>query len=348
MTKTNSIPEENHYYYMGEEVKLEKKIAKISRIEVNNENVDLIRQGKVSNNGYMYLGRVVFPSLLFTLEIPILWNKEHSFPFAILAGESQDGGFCNLKITSPTEEEDNGVKAILDLKTAAIQAFCKRTGLPAPKRDKNAGGSCSSCKHKRRVFVLEEGEHREVCALDGSIIDSSWKKFNKEMEVKDRGLMGKKEHDTFTYEHAIESPIEGAKDGRYKYKSTFKSIYTDDSVNCPYYAAWFHHAKTNKWITSYSRELPWEGTYIIGSEVVVDTSDVLNPEDLRAEQIDKALKKAGLNREILNLMATHPKTTNATREDLVALVKSVAKCRLTQNTIDILVDEIVHLASENK
>lgn len=85
MTKTNSIPEENHYYYMGEEVILEKKIAKISRIEVNNENVDLIRQGKVSNNGYMYLGRVVFPSLLFTLEIPILWNKEHSFPFAILA-----------------------------------------------------------------------------------------------------------------------------------------------------------------------------------------------------------------------------------------------------------------------
>ena len=47
-------------------------------------------------------------------------------------------------------------------------------------------------------------------------------------------------------------------------------------------------------------------------------------------------------------MATHPKQPMQQEKILLHLVKSVAKCRLTQHTIDIIVDEIMHLATENK
>ena len=59
--ESNSIP--GTIDYEGGEVLIPKRYVKISRIEVKDENVDLIRQGKVSN-GHTYLGKVVFPGTL--------------------------------------------------------------------------------------------------------------------------------------------------------------------------------------------------------------------------------------------------------------------------------------------
>ena len=328
----NNIPGEIDYE--GGEVLIPKRYCKISIIQTNDANLEAVLKG--FNPKTAYLGKVVIPGTLFTLEIPILWNSDYSFPYALLAGESK-GGFCSLKITD-LNEEDNGVKAIFDLKTAAVMAFCRYTGLTSPKREK--GGSCSSCKHRRYVEV--DGEKREVCALDGSIIDSSWKKFNKEMEVKDRGLIGKKERDTITYEHAIENPLAGAKDGRYKYKSTFKSIYTDDSVNCPYYAAWFLLADSNEWIKRESKELPWDGAKIIGSEVIVDVSDFLDPKEIHEEEVDKALEKIGINRNVLKLIATHNELGDS-EDEIGEVLESVAKCKIKEETKSLLVKEILHI-----
>jgi len=329
--ETNNIP--GAIDYEGGEVLIPKRYCKISIIQTNDANLEAVLKGV--NPKTTYLGKVVIPGALFTLEIPILWNLDYNFPYALLAGESK-GGFCSLKITDPNEE-DNGVKAIFDLKTAAVMAFCRYTGLTSPKREK--GGSCSSCKHRRYVEV--DGEKREVCALDGTIIDSSWRRFSKYIESTDRGLIGKKEKDTLTYEHAVNSPNKESKNGRFKHKATIRKNY-DEVVNCPYYAAWFLLADSNEWIKRESKELPWDGAKIIGSEVIVDVSDFLDPKEIHEEEVDKALEKIGINRNVLKLIATHNELGDS-EDEIGEVLESVAKCKIKEETKSLLVKEILHM-----
>ena len=317
----------------GTDVLVEKRNCKVTEIQVKSNNVNAIKKGGEPISSY--LGKVVIPGVLFKLEIPLMFNKKHRFVYAILSGENN--GFCNLKLMDPGDEGMNETKAILDLKTAAIQIFCECTGLPAPCRD--GGGSCSSCKHRRKAKIQnDDGKmvRHTVCGLDGLVVDKDWHKLQKHVEVTDAGLIGKKEKSTITYQHSDQSPYTNARKGRYKNKTTMKSNMTDEVCNCEYYAAWFHIAKEDKWITGISRQLPWDGNRVIGSEVIVDACEFIN---MSKDEIGKMLDKIGLSKKVLKKLAD----SGEDEEVLAETIKLLIGRELDNEEMELLLEEILNL-----
>lgn len=317
----------------GTDTLVEKRYCKVSEIQVNKKNVDIVKKGGEPNSSY--LGKVVVPGVLFKLEIPLLFNKKYKFVYSILAGENN--GFCNLKLVDPGDEGMNEVKAILDLKTAAVQILCEYTGLPAPSR--NGGGSCSSCKHRRKAEI-QDGDGKmvrhTVCGLDGLIVDKGWHKFQKYIEITDMGLIGKKEKSTVTYEHSNKSPYLNSRNGRYKKKSTMKSNMTDEVVNCKYYAAWFHISKKDKWVKSESRQLPWDKARVIGSEVIVDAGEFI---DRSKNEIDRLLDKLGFSHKVLKKLVE----SGENEEVLTETIKLLTENELDDEEMKLLLEEIMEM-----
>ena len=317
----------------GTDVLVEKRCCVIAEIQVNHQTVDIIKKGGEPDSSY--LGKVVIPGVLFKLEIPMIYNKKHEFVYAILAGENKSG-FCNLKIVDPGDEGMNETKATLDLKTAAIQIFCEYTGLPAPTR--NGGGSCSSCKHRRKAEIQDDDGKlvcHIICGLDGLVVDKDWHKFQKYIEVTDTGLIGKEEKSTVTYEHAEQSPYLNSINGRYKNKSTMKSNMTD-VCNCEYYAAWFYKAEEDKWIKKESRRLPWDGTKVIGSEIIIDASEFI---DKSEDKIVKLLDRLGFDRKVLEKLAN----SGEDKEVLIKTIKLLTKNEITDKEMDLILEEIMKM-----
>jgi len=327
ISKTGNVEAE------GTDVLVEKRYCEVTEIQVNHENVDVVKNGSEPDSAF--LGKIVIPAVLFKLEIPIMFNKKHEFVYAILAGENN--GFCNLKVVDPNDEGMNETKAILDMKTAAVQIFCKYTGLPVPSRD--GGGSCNSCKHKRKAEVTEkDGEivKHAVCGLDGLIVDKDWHKVKKFVEAKNTGLVGKKEKTTMTYEHSEESPYLSSYKGRYRDTANMKSRYTDEGVNCEFYAPWFHIAKEDKWVKRESRRLPWEENKVIGSEVIVDASEFI---DRSEDEISKVLAKLDFNRKVLRKLAN----SGEDEEVLKETIKLLTENELDDEKIEMLLKEIMEI-----
>ena len=317
----------------GTDVLMEKRYCEVTEIQVKQKNVDVVRKGGEPDSSY--LGKVIIPGMLFKLEVPLLFNKKHEFVYAILAGENN--GFCNLKLMDPGDEGMNETKAILDMKTASTQIFCEHTGLPAPTRD--GGGSCSSCKH-RRIAEIQNDEGKmikhTVCGLDGLVVDKGWHKLQKYVEITDTGLIGKKEKSTTTYEHAEQSPYLNTRNGRYKHKPTMKSNHTDEVCNCEYYAAWFHVAKSDKWIKRESRQLPWDKAKVIGSEVIVDAGEFI---DRSENTVGKLLDKLDLTEQVLKQLAE----SGEGKEVLAATLKLLVNKELDDKEIELLLEAIMEM-----
>ncbi|MFW5855984.1 MAG: hypothetical protein ACOCVB_01790 [Bacillota bacterium] len=326
----------------GTDSLVQKRYCRVTEIQINDDSVDDLLKGKEPSSSY--LGKVVIPGTLYKLEVPIMFNKKYRFIYAILAGESKEG-FCNLKLVDPEGEGMNETKAIKDIKTAAIQIFCEYANLPVPER--NGGGSCDSCKHKRKAEITsKDGEmvKHTVCGLDGLVVDKDWHKFKDYIEIKDTGLIAKKEKTTTTYEHAQESPYRNARNGRYKNSTTMKSNHTDEVVNCPYYAPWFHIAEEDKWIKRESRRLPQEGSRIIGSEIIVDAEEFIDKrQEKSGSELEKLMDEMGLAYKILEKLAQSGED-KAVLEETLQLLSSGD---LEEERLELLIEEIMDIRENN-
>jgi len=320
----------------GKETLMEKRYCRVSQIKVNQESIEQLKEGKELESSY--LGKVVIPGTLFKLELPILYNEENDYIYAILAGENKKG-YCNLKVNTPGKEGKNETKAIKDIKTASIQVFCAYTNLPAPKRNSKGSGSCSSCKHRRKAEIQnDEGKmvRHILCGLNGMVVDKDFHRLKKYVEMTDTGLVGKKEKSTITYEHSNQSPYLNARNGRYKKKTNMKNNHTDEVCNCKYYAPWFHVAKEDKWVTGESRRLPWNESKVIGSELIVDAGKFVSRSE---DEIDKLLDKLGFNRKMLKKLSNSGEDENVLEETIKLLVEN----EVDDEEMELLLEEIMKM-----
>ena len=321
----------------GKETLVEKRYCAVEEIKVNQESIERLKEGKELESSY--LGKVVIPGTLFKVELPILYNEDNDYIYVILAGENKEG-YCNLKVNTPGEGGKNETKAIKDIKTASIQVFCEYTNLPAPERSNNSSGSCDSCKHKRKVKVTEKDGQvvkHSVCGLDGLIVDKDWHDLKQFVEAKNTGLVGKKEKSTITYEHADESPYLSARKGRYRNTDTMRLKYTGEGANCPYYGAWFHIAKEDKWVTHRSKELPWKENKVIGSEVIIDADKFIERKDKTKLQI--LLEKLNFSYGVLEKLAN----CGEDKEVLVETIKLLTEKELDKKEMELLLEEIMDM-----
>lgn len=336
--------------YSGKNEDITKRVVSVKRIATKDESIARVKAGDIAPNGKaIYLGKVVVDAGAIELPITIMYNQKYGYTFAIFPGKSKDYGYS---ITVNGVEESDKMKSTLDLESAAVQAFCESTGTPQSKRD--GGGSCSSCKH-RRYAELHDHETGEVkrhtlCYLNGMIVDKDWHKLEKHLEETDNGLVAKKEKSTATYEHAHNSPNLGSKNGRYKKKGSLRKQHTDEVVNCPYYGAWFK-TQDEEYIKKGSRELPFyidnseEKTrlYINGSELLVDITEVIDPEKIERKRINEKLKSLGFGFVQIKKLAASCKD----REAADKAVK-IMKPNVTEETHELIVNEIMAMREKER
>lgn len=334
--------ENNTILFSGRNEDIEKRVVKVKRVTTNESSVEAAKNGSYDQGGKnLFLGKVVFDTGTMELPVSIFFNVKFAYVNAVFPGQYKG----KYQITVKAVTSNDNMKPTLDIETAAAQVFSQVTGLPQSKRD--GGGSCSGCKHRKfsELHNNETGkeERHTVCYLEGMVVDADWHKLQKHVEETDTGLVGKKEKSTLTYEHAYNSPYLGTKNGRYKSKGNIRKQHTDEVVNCPFYAAWFK-TKDEEFVKKAGRELPWlieeteekTNLYINGGEVLIDATEVIDPEVIERKRIDKKLKTLGFGFVQLKKMASSYKT----REIASEAVKEM-KPQIAPETHEMIVDEIM-------